>query len=119
MLTLRRLGTDADGLYPADVTELPLLAYYASSVAHLSGRLAETWPAASSAGGTSSRPAAEGLRVLARRIIPLKAPGGPVAARRRSVGSPTLPLERDQGLTTTVKFWLLPAFFHLAVLDDV
>lgn len=42
MLTLRRLVTEADGLYAADVRELPLLAYYASSIAHLFGRLAQT-----------------------------------------------------------------------------
>jgi len=29
------------------------------------------------------------------------------------------PFETDQGLTTTVKFGLLPAFFHFAVLEDV
>ena len=35
MLTLRRLVTEADGLYSADVKELPLLSYYANSIAHL------------------------------------------------------------------------------------
>jgi glycerol-3-phosphate O-acyltransferase len=35
MLTLRRLVTESDGLYAAEVKELPLLAYYANSIAHL------------------------------------------------------------------------------------
>jgi len=35
MLTLRRLVTRKDGLYAADPAELPLLAYYANSIAHL------------------------------------------------------------------------------------
>jgi hypothetical protein len=35
MLTLRRLVTESGGLYAADVRELPLLAYYANSIAHL------------------------------------------------------------------------------------
>ena len=35
MLTLRRLVDDADGLYRARPDERPLLAYYASSIAHL------------------------------------------------------------------------------------
>ena len=61
-----------------------LLAYYASSIAHLFGRLAETWLAASSAGGTSSRPAAEGLRALARRHPP-KSAGRP-RGRPASIG---------------------------------
>src|SRR5262249_49240 len=34
MLTLRRLVTEANGLYSADPEELPLLAYYANSIAH-------------------------------------------------------------------------------------
>jgi glycerol-3-phosphate O-acyltransferase len=36
MLTLRRLVDDADGMYRARAAELPLLTYYASSIAHLS-----------------------------------------------------------------------------------
>ena len=35
MLTLRRLVEDADGLYRARPEELPLLTYYANSIAHL------------------------------------------------------------------------------------
>jgi glycerol-3-phosphate O-acyltransferase len=35
MLTLRRLVEDRDGLYAAGAEELPLLEYYANSIAHL------------------------------------------------------------------------------------
>jgi glycerol-3-phosphate O-acyltransferase len=35
MLTLRRLVTEAGGLYSANPADLPLLAYYANSIAHL------------------------------------------------------------------------------------
>ena len=35
MLTLRRLVEDADGLFRARREELPLLRYYANSIAHL------------------------------------------------------------------------------------
>jgi glycerol-3-phosphate O-acyltransferase len=35
MLTLRHLVTESNGLYNADPAELPLLAYYANSIAHL------------------------------------------------------------------------------------
>jgi glycerol-3-phosphate O-acyltransferase len=35
MLTLRRLVDSADGLFRARPEELPLLRYYASSIAHL------------------------------------------------------------------------------------
>jgi glycerol-3-phosphate O-acyltransferase len=35
MLTLRHLVTESNGLYSADPAELPLLAYYANSIAHL------------------------------------------------------------------------------------
>ena len=35
MLTLRRLVDDADGLFRARPEEVPLLSYYASSIAHL------------------------------------------------------------------------------------
>jgi glycerol-3-phosphate O-acyltransferase len=35
MLTLRRLVTESGGLYSAEPSELPLLAYYANSIAHL------------------------------------------------------------------------------------
>jgi glycerol-3-phosphate O-acyltransferase len=35
MLTLRRLVTESNGLYSAEPRELPLLAYYANSIAHL------------------------------------------------------------------------------------
>jgi hypothetical protein len=35
MLTLRRLVVATGGLYAADPAELPLLAYYANSIAHL------------------------------------------------------------------------------------
>jgi glycerol-3-phosphate O-acyltransferase len=35
MLTLRHLVVETDGLYSADPRELPLLAYYANSIAHL------------------------------------------------------------------------------------
>ena len=35
MLTLRRLVTESGGLYSAEPRELPLLAYYANSIAHL------------------------------------------------------------------------------------
>ncbi|HYR46739.1 MAG TPA: 1-acyl-sn-glycerol-3-phosphate acyltransferase [Thermoanaerobaculia bacterium] len=45
MLTLRRLVTESDGLYAAEVRELPLLAYYANSIAHLFATPAAT-PAA-------------------------------------------------------------------------
>ncbi|HKA35512.1 MAG TPA: 1-acyl-sn-glycerol-3-phosphate acyltransferase [Thermoanaerobaculia bacterium] len=34
MLTLRRLVTESDGLFSAEPAELPLLAYYANSIAH-------------------------------------------------------------------------------------
>ncbi|HKF43570.1 MAG TPA: 1-acyl-sn-glycerol-3-phosphate acyltransferase [Thermoanaerobaculia bacterium] len=37
MLTLRRLVAETDGLYSAEPRELPLLAYYANSIAHLLG----------------------------------------------------------------------------------
>ena len=42
MLTLRRLVAQSDGLYAAEPEELPLLAYYASSIAHFFGPPAET-----------------------------------------------------------------------------
>lgn len=45
MLTLRRLVTESEGLYAAEVKELPLLAYYANSIAHL---FAPAAPAAAS-----------------------------------------------------------------------
>jgi glycerol-3-phosphate O-acyltransferase len=35
MLTLRHLVAERDGLFIAEPTELPLLAYYANSIAHL------------------------------------------------------------------------------------
>jgi glycerol-3-phosphate O-acyltransferase len=35
MLRLRHLVEERDGLYSADVNELPLLRYYANSIAHL------------------------------------------------------------------------------------
>jgi hypothetical protein len=35
MLTLRRLVVAEGGLFAADPAELPLLAYYANSIAHL------------------------------------------------------------------------------------
>ena len=35
MLTLRHLVTESNGLYSADPADLPLLAYYANSIAHL------------------------------------------------------------------------------------
>ena len=35
MLTLRRLVDGADGLYRARPEEIPLIRYYASSIAHL------------------------------------------------------------------------------------
>src|SRR6185295_13874198 len=35
MLTLRHLVVETDGLYAADPAQLPLLAYYANSIAHL------------------------------------------------------------------------------------
>lgn len=35
MLTLRHLVAESDGLFAADAAELPLLAYYANSIAHL------------------------------------------------------------------------------------
>ncbi|HSS44708.1 MAG TPA: hypothetical protein VLO07_05135, partial [Thermoanaerobaculia bacterium] len=38
MLTLRHLVKENDGLYAAERHELPLLSYYASSIAHLLGR---------------------------------------------------------------------------------
>ncbi len=37
MLTLRRLVADRDGLFVAEPVELPLLTYYANSIAHLFG----------------------------------------------------------------------------------
>ena len=37
MLTLRHLVDEKDGLYSARPEELPLLTYYANSVAHLFG----------------------------------------------------------------------------------
>ena len=48
MLTLRRLVEESDGLYRAREDELPLLAYYANSIAHLPG----------AAGGATPTPAA-------------------------------------------------------------
>jgi glycerol-3-phosphate O-acyltransferase len=38
MLTLRRLVREADGIFTAEPRELPLLAYYANTIAHLFGR---------------------------------------------------------------------------------
>jgi len=38
MLTLRRLVAESDGLYSAKPSELPVLNYYANSIAHLLGR---------------------------------------------------------------------------------
>jgi glycerol-3-phosphate O-acyltransferase len=35
MLTLRHLVVETGGLYAADPAQLPLLAYYANSIAHL------------------------------------------------------------------------------------
>jgi hypothetical protein len=35
MLTLRRLVEERDGLYAARPAELPLIRYYANSIAHL------------------------------------------------------------------------------------
>jgi hypothetical protein len=35
MLTLRHLVDEADGLYSSRAAELPLLRYYANSIAHL------------------------------------------------------------------------------------
>jgi hypothetical protein len=35
MLTLRRLIEESDGLYSVKPTELPVLQYYANSIAHL------------------------------------------------------------------------------------
>ena len=44
MLTLRRLIEESDGLYRAREDELPLLAYYANSIAHLPGAARGTEP---------------------------------------------------------------------------
>jgi hypothetical protein len=51
-------------------------------------------------------------------VSPIKAPGGLVAARHQSGWFSTLE-RRDQGVTVTVKFVLLPALFHLTVFEDV
>jgi hypothetical protein len=37
-LTLRRLVREADGIFTAEPRELPLLTYYANTIAHLFGR---------------------------------------------------------------------------------
>jgi hypothetical protein len=68
---------------------------------------------------------AHGIRLCSRgrseagdsAVPPIKAPGGLVAARHRSGWF--LTLERDQGVTVSVKFVLLPALFHLTVSEDV
>ena len=44
MLTLRRLVAESDGLYRAEPAELPLLEYYANSIAHLFGDRQEASP---------------------------------------------------------------------------
>jgi hypothetical protein len=72
---------------------------------------------------TRVRPREEGTVFATARPVtstlvpPKKPPGGPVAARHRSVWFSTL--ETDQGVTVTVKFTLLPALFHLTVFEDV
>jgi glycerol-3-phosphate O-acyltransferase len=59
VLTLRHLVDERDGLYLARPDELPLLRYYANSIAHLGGAGNSSGPAADAAGsGTPGTPAA-------------------------------------------------------------
>jgi glycerol-3-phosphate O-acyltransferase len=58
MLTLRRLVSETDGLYAAEPRELPLLSYYANSIAHLFAGA----PSSSTSNGSAI--SASGLRTL-------------------------------------------------------
>jgi glycerol-3-phosphate O-acyltransferase len=62
MLTLRHLVDEREGLYSAREAELPLLRYYANSIAHFKapGQGAAIWPTAPGQGGAAEPPVPAG-----------------------------------------------------------